>query len=377
MIKRLLARKWLIILATIVTLIVFDSLQTQTSIVQRAIVVGIAVDRTDGELEVSTQIILPRNGGAGEGSNDFACFSAKGKTFDDALRALDLQVGAKTSLSHATVMIFGKDFLESDHIDVLRYLIESDIVPDDLNLLAAEEQAKDLLTVKLPINDVASYHLQRLLGSDVRQMGVNPVNLKEYFMCYFRVNGGCYLPLVGKTQTEPPDESSESGGGDETYYLLDVNRCAIFRQGVYAGVLSRDFSDGLSLIRRELTGGSVPYIDDAGKQSQAQLIKSKASHDYDPSEGVMRLTVAATLRDNKSAFDDDGHVKIAFSQRERDAIAEAFKLKIEGCYRYAKSKNVDIFGVCESVYAATGDKTRAQSALDDVPLTVEIKIKSE
>lgn len=375
--KRLLSKKWLVILLTFVALVVFDSMHTQTSIVSRAIVIGFSIDREEDDLELSAQVILPRNGGIAEGGNDFATFSAKGKTIEAAIRALDVQVGAKMSFAHAAVVVLGDDFLKSDHIDVLRFLIESDIVSDNMDLVASSEKGKDLLSAKMAMNENASYHLQRLLQSDVKQMGINAVNIKEYFMAYYRVGSACFLPIATKKETEKPNETGSSGSEEEKYYLIDLNRTAIFRQGNYTGTLGETLASGLGLVTYNLTGGIVPYTDDQGKPSQAQLVKSSYEHFYDPKTDTMHLEVSVTLHSGKAAFEDNGEIKIAFSQSERERIAEQLKKSITDCYRYAKLNNTDLMGVGESVYAATGNASKAAEALDSVPVEVSVKLKVE
>ena len=77
--------KWAAILIIAVVLIGFDLLADNASIVNRGIVVGLAVDSGGDLVELAAQVILPRSGGSASGGNDFMIFTSSGETMQDAV----------------------------------------------------------------------------------------------------------------------------------------------------------------------------------------------------------------------------------------------------------------------------------------------------
>ena len=110
--RRLGGYKWLIIVVIAVVLIGFDLLADNASIVNRGIVVGLAIDSGGDLIELAAQVILPRSGGSASGGNDFMIFTSSGETMQDAVEKLSVSMGVKASLSPCTLVVLGGDLLQ-------------------------------------------------------------------------------------------------------------------------------------------------------------------------------------------------------------------------------------------------------------------------
>ena len=76
--RRLGGYKRLIIVVIAVVLIGFDLLADNASIVNRGVVVGLAIDSGGDLIELAAQVILPRSGGSGSGGHEFLVFNPAG-----------------------------------------------------------------------------------------------------------------------------------------------------------------------------------------------------------------------------------------------------------------------------------------------------------
>ena len=188
--------KWAAILIIAVVLIGFDLLADNASIVNRGIVVGLAVDSGGDLVELAAQVILPRSGGSASGGNDFMIFTSSGETMQDAVEKLSVSMGVKASLSHCTLVVLGEDLLRTRSDMVFKHLIRSPYFADNTLLVAASGSAKDVLSAKVPINDVASYHLQRMMQGVQREAGVNACTVKDHFANYYYIGGAGYMPVA-------------------------------------------------------------------------------------------------------------------------------------------------------------------------------------
>ena len=243
-VRRLGGYKWAIILIIAVVLIGFDLLVDNASIVNRGIVVGLAVDSSGDLIELAAQVILPRSGGSASGGNDFMIFTSSGETMQDAVEKLSVSMGVKASLAHCTLVVLGEDLLRSKSDYVLKFLLRSPYFADNTLLVAASGKAKEVLAAKVPINDVASYHMQRMMQGVQREAGVNACVIKDYFANYHYIGGANFMPVavVENCEYSPVGPDKE---GSEGAQLLDLSRTLVLTREGYAFVLDYDASRGL------------------------------------------------------------------------------------------------------------------------------------
>ena len=66
------ARKWLVIPLLFVMFALLGSLSSGINLLDRAIVVGVALDGAPCDLTLTAQIVVPQNGGTASGGDKFA-----------------------------------------------------------------------------------------------------------------------------------------------------------------------------------------------------------------------------------------------------------------------------------------------------------------
>ena len=380
--SKITGKKWLMILIIIVLLIIYDGLAVQTSIVSRAVAVGIAIDLDDqNQIELSAQVILPRNGGQTQGGNDFAIFTASGETIQECVAEMNTSIGAIASFAHTTVIVLGKKMLDDGRTDILREMMASPIVSDNVQLVCAEDKAKDILTAKGSINEVSSYHLQRLLQSGHNQSSVIPTNLKTFFMHYTHVGQTSYMPIVVRKETDKPISNGGQGGDDkEPYYLLDVSNTLVYTRDRYCCQLNREQSRGLSYVLFALDDGILTYEDDRGKLSEATLVRSRCDRTYNRDTREVVLTITMIIRNAQNSNLDHDAFDVALSDTERARIETNVRNDILNCYEYAKSNGADVFFLGETAYGSLGKYWEYKDDpdyLQKMPLRVEIRLRSE
>ena len=215
--------KWAAVLIIAVVLVGFDLLSDNASIVNRGMVAGLAVDGSGELIELAAQVILPGSGGSSAGGNDFMIFTSSGKTMQDAIEKLSVTMGVKASLAHCTLVILGEDLLRTRSEAVMKHFIRSPYFADNTLLVAASGRASDVLAAKVPINEVASYHLQRMMQGVQREAGVNASTVKDYFAEYYYIGGASCMPLavVSDCEYSPVGPGSEGGEGAQLQFSLE------------------------------------------------------------------------------------------------------------------------------------------------------------
>lgn len=375
-------KKWLMIFLMIIVLVIYDSISTQTSIVSRAVAVGIAIDVGEEEdtIALSAQVILPRNGGQSQGGNDFAIFSEEGKTISDCIRAMNTSIGAKASFAHTTVLIVSRALLEADRIDILRDLMAGNVVSDNVQLVCADESAKDILSSAVSINEVSSYHLQRLLQSGHSHSSVNPTSLKTFFMHYTQIGQGAYMPVVIRQETDKPQDNSGSSQSDDPVYLLDVSHTLVFHDPQHMLRLESHMSRGLSYVQFKLDDGVILYEDDNGQTASARLVRSWCDRKFDYDRNTIVLNITLVVRDTHNTQIEGGDIDIELTTEERERIRARVNSEIMECYQAGLEQNIDVFFLGETAYAALGKKWTEKdnpNYLQTLGLEVNVRLKSE
>ncbi len=370
-------KKWLLLVVVIAVVALFDGLSSNINLLDRAIVVGMGIDIEDGEIVLSTQVIIPRNSSSASEGNDFVVYTARGKTVQQAVENLSYTVGLKASFAHTNVIILGDKFLKSGRTDVIEFLVTSDMVTDNTLLVASAGDAKELLAVQMPINEVASYHLTEILQSNRKDAGQNPSSLKQYFEEIYMVGETACLPLVFLRESE--FGMLGQAAGDEKTKLLDVSHVVVTNKEGFLVRLGRRQSAALSYTTQKLNAGTIAYKGDDGTEKEAVILRTdckKTALTYSEVEIKIDFSVRPAQKYYVSAY---GSAK-GISEEEKDQIRADIISSVADCFEVCKYFEADVFHVGEELYRRFGEEWKMSAGktyLDDVKLkiTVDLNVK--
>ncbi len=372
--NRRVKKKWLILVVVIVVVAVFDGLSSNINLLDRAIVVGTGIDIEDGDLALSAQVIIPKNSATASAGNDFVVYTARGKTVQQAIENLSYTVGLKASFAHTNVVILGDKLLKSGRTDVLEFLVKGDIVTDNTLLVASAGEAKDILAVQMPINEVASYHLTEILQSNRKEAGQNPTDLKGYFEDIYKVGNTACLPLVFLRESEF-GRLGEGADGEKTK-LLDVSHVVVTNRAGYLVRLGRRQSAALSYTTERLNAGCIAYDGDDGIKKEAVILRSDCSKraiSYD--EVAIDLDISVRPSE-KYYVSPDGSVS-GISEEEIRAISAEVISSVVDCFEVCKYYDADVFHLGEELYRKFGEEWKmsvGRTYLDDLKLKISVDI---
>ena len=375
-VRRLGGYKWAIILIIAVVLIGFDLLVDNASIVNRGIVVGLAVDSSGDLIELAAQATLPRSAGSASGGNDFMIFTSSGETMQDAVEKLSVSMGVKASLAHCTLVVLGEDLLRSKSDYVLKFLLRSPYFADNTLLVAASGKAKEVLAAKVPINDVASYHMQRMMQGVQREAGVNACVIKDYFANYHYIGGANFMPVavVENCEYSPVGPDKE---GSEGAQLLDLSRTLVLTREGYAFVLDYDASRGLSYVKGNLNDGTIIFVSDCSQERDVVILDSKCRLKVN-SENSVTSEIDVKVKRNDLPTAQDGMIVNALSTRERERICESIRGQVLACFEECQKQDIDIFHLGEHIYRKYGEEWRKnQNKLYIRNIDFEVKVDLE
>ncbi len=366
--------KWLILIVVIAVVALLDGLSSNVNLLDRAIVVGMGIDYEDDEISLSAQVLIPKNSSSASQGNDFVVYSSRGKTVQEAVENLSYTVGLKASFAHTNVIILGDRFLKSGRTDVLEFLVTSDMVTDNTLLVASAGDAKEILAVQMPINEVASYHLTEILQSNRKEAGQNTASLKSYFENIYKVGHTASLPLVFLREGEFGLLGQESSG--EKPKLLDVSHVVVTNKEGYLIRLGRRQSNALSYTTEKLNAGVLSYMGDDGMEKEAVILRTDATKtalSYDVTEIRIDFSVRPSQKYYVSASGATGGI----SQSEQEQLRAQIISAVADCFEICKYYDADVFHLGEELYREYGEEWKrsvGKSYLDGLKLKITVNL---
>lgn len=372
--KKRVKAKWLILVVVIVAVALLDGLSSNVNLLDRAIVVGMGIDYEDDELNLSAQVLIPKNSSSASQGNDFVVYSARGKTVQEAVENLSYTVGLKASFAHTNVIILGDKLLKSGRTDVLEFLVTSDMVTDNTLLVASAGEAKEILAVQMPINEVASYHLTEILQSNRKEAGQNTASLKSYFEDIYKVGNTACLPLVFLRESEFGMLGQEADG--EKTKLLDVSHVVVTNKEGYLVRLGRRQSNALSYTTEKLNAGALSYKGDDGMEKEVIILRTDASKtalSYDEAEIKIDFSVRPSQKYYVSSTGASGGISKTEEEQLRAQIISA----VADCFEVCKYYDADVFHLGEELYRKYGEEWKrsvGKTYLDGLRLKITVNL---
>lgn len=230
-----------------------------------AIITAIAVDIKDDEYEVSMEIAVPEATDANT-ENQKALLSTTGKTIGSAIKNAGNQTGWFPKLAFCNLIILGEQLANTNVIKVLDYFAKTLRIQDSATLILANGTAKDLLKTASPLDNIASFALQKvILKNPGFDNDVANVDIRTFCSGYYSYSNSAYMPLVKKIEQDGEksqsgsigtgdDGSSQSGSNGSTpkkgKTVFDATTTALFKDGIKVGELNDSLTLAFNLLTK-------------------------------------------------------------------------------------------------------------------------------
>lgn len=266
-----------------------------------SIVTAIAVDYEQDEYLVTVQAAVPEATDTNT-ENQKAQLSGHGKTIGSALKNLGDVSGWFPKLAFCNLIILGNNLAQDNVVKVLDYFAKTLRVQDSALVALADKNAKDLLSLSTPLDNISSFAMQKIiLKTSGFDKDVCPTDIKTFCSLHYSLNKSAYMPIVkvisadggsssggakqDNSQISSGGESggqSSSGGGQnekssgsnsKSNNLFDARTTALFKDGKKVGELSPNLTLAFNAFQKKLNGTSITVsdIDYAGKNADFLL----------------------------------------------------------------------------------------------------------
>lgn len=371
--KKLIRSKWLVIILICVAMVVFNALIFNVSIINRSVVIGIGIDYENEEYTLTTQIILPKNGGVSSGGNNYVCYTAKAKGIDVAVDKIEKEHGTELSFAQATMLMLGAEMIKHGDLKLIEHFFVNDKVHDNLQLAMVDGKAIEIMQSNVPAGEVACLQIVKQLRPPKALLGVSAISLQEFIREIKSGNKVTYLPIIKKTQTPP----SVDQGKDkvEKADKFEVNTTAIITPDGLKGVLDEKMTLGFTFAKFALQDG-VFEVENNKKMFSVNLVSSKPKQNYDFKKKEFSITLQ--LITTRSEGREEGKtISFEMSKEEQQKLNQAIYESIKGVVDFGKEINVDILKISDGFYKLNPKYEReikSKEFLDKINLKVKVNL---
>lgn len=359
-----------------------------------SVVIGVALDIDDGEVQLTAQLAVPQPAENGENTK-FNTVSGNGPTVAAALNDVNVKTGYYPKLVFCKLVILGESCFNEDLTKLLDYFYRNEYTGLTLSVAACQGNAGELIGQQFPCGNSATDVIDKLLSSEAQASGnVTATTLKKIGETLFSKSGSAYMPYLEngiREESGGGDEGgggsggggSGSGGGNQQCgeSELTCNKCAIFRNGYCAGVLPQRETFVFSLIENEVNHAFM----ESGEGDNAVVLglrncKGEVGLKFEREEPVVEFKFKATAKVQDSAdgfspenVEDSLNNQSVFKQGEQ-TLTMLFNSLIE----ILKSSDCDALGLRTMLYKQYYNKYEkyGDTLLNDVQIKCNIKLKS-
>ena len=164
---------------------------------QLAIAQTVAIDYTDGQYELTIQLVMPTASDADISSDSMWIVQGTGESVADALAEISRSAPRELYLDHLDIVLLGEGLLQHDVRQGLEYLIQEDVLRRRTSLLAVQGKAGELLQIKQELADVDIYYLRNLLRDQRQWVKGGDTMINDYYLAMDgSISEGLVIPRI-------------------------------------------------------------------------------------------------------------------------------------------------------------------------------------
>ncbi len=268
-----------------------------------SLIVAVGIDSTENEVQVTAQLAIPKPSQSGD-NVEYAEIQGSGETIADALNEINAKTGFYPQLQFCKLILLGDSCKDKNIFRLMGCFFRKNY--SELTALVAmcDGDASEMLALPTKTGDMTTTVIQRALAEELKKSAnVSGVSLKDIAVAHFSRSAACYMPFIEanvqgtseeggngdnvggqKPQTGGSGSSggsssggessggessggsgggsgeSGSGGGSsgESPVEFTARRTAIFRDGMFVGILDEQQAFALDVLKNEIRLAVLP-----------------------------------------------------------------------------------------------------------------------
>ena len=362
-----------------------------------SVVIGVGLDKTGDELELTAQLAVPQPAENGE-KTQFSVITGRGATVAEALNEINVRTGFYPKLVFCELILLGESCLSGDVFGTLDYFYRNEYTGLTPKVAACSGSAKEALSMDLPLGDSATDNIIRLLSEEAeRSANVCTVNLKDIGEDGYSESAFCYMPYISMENEQKGEEQQGSGEGQESSgggqsasqggksaegsQGFACNRAALFSGGRFAGTLDERLTFAFNLVNSEVRHAFLR----CGEGVDMRVIglrdcKGSRSVSVEGDGVNLNLSFSAIVRVQDGERNPTPETEGTKQASEQDIALcrERIEGDLEALFERCELLGCDLFGIRSLLYKYHySEYMRSEGAIASSPtLSLSVKLKS-
>ncbi|MCQ2603093.1 MAG: hypothetical protein MJ193_04095, partial [Clostridia bacterium] len=222
MIDKLVGKKWFVILIVTIFLVVAGRIIDNKSLSQSGVVVGIGIDKIDGEYDVSVLAVATPASVSTGNAESYVVYDAKDKTLTGAIDKINQKLGLIISLSHCNVAFVSKTAILTNAVELFVPLTNSLAMPEQAVVIIADEPKKALSSQMPTTVNVPTFITQSFI-ENLSNDGITSVSIKDCLSWSKSKSATVNFPIISLTEMTDKPISATAGEGKFFEIAFDEN----------------------------------------------------------------------------------------------------------------------------------------------------------
>lgn len=369
-----------ILVAVAVVALLFSSSFDGSDILERAVIIGIGVDKSqssDNNIVLTAEVVRPGNGQEQVGLFS-KIVSATGATVGEAILELGRKTGKEPSPGQCGLLVFGESFYrQSDVTDVVDFFSKSSGFRENSVVCCCEGSAEELFNKSDALNGSVSLAITSVLREQAKKIAVPSNTLLEFARSQNELSQSGFLNVVSFS----PSQNKDSNQGDEKQGFFLYDRTAIFVSNRFLCDLSSSENDGFAFLNDGVDGNTMSLLSDDGRKYALRVNGKKVDKSYE--NGNIEIKISLQVRLARAGTADVGG---PFTVKDNSEIPldllDEFKQRVFACVDdflvKQASANFDVVDLHEQIRQKEGTTDKLKGlATAQIPVSVSIFVEEK
>lgn len=365
--------KWAVFLVLAILLTIFGRTVETPSLTKSAIVLGIGIDYSfeDAEFEVSTQSVLVGSSSGESTSTSYLTFTATGKTIAGAMDSISRKMGLIVSLAHCNVVVFSKEALTLDHLELIYPLTGMYALPVQTIIVSCSGSPKDLLALRVGTTISSPFFLQQALINEEGSDGMLRTTAKEFLARSLSKSESNAIPYIEAVKMDSPPLTEQ--GDVKDAYELNFEKALVFNH-TKCDLVANDYSEILAIYLSHDVVGTLNYTSEKGEAIEFKVLKKNVSLKADGVKVSATIELTADVSDVQHVDSEEiltsaDEIVIRFA----DNLAKECEKQLLDLFEISKQSGIDFLYLQEKVYQSQGRKYLGD-CLNDIDFVPSVSI---
>lgn len=370
--------KYVVIAAVLVIVFVVTSGSFKLTLVDRAIIVGLAIDEAEnGEIELSAQIIVTIGSGeSGTTSDTFSIVKGTGKTVIEGLSQILSKSAQFPSLAHCSAVIVSSSFAEKyDLKPIVEYLLRNTKIEENTVFVCSEGRADEVLSEEISISIVSAFAIEKIIAADKNFQKMSKGTLIEYYVSRYDDKPFYILPYVKLEEIVTEPGNSVGSEISSTKRILSMDSSACFGKDTMVLTLDKKETEMINFVKKKFSKG----IFELYKDTAFELIEKKATAGCEMTEDgsfnaeVEIVIQLLSMKDNNSVKKEN--LTFEVTEEQIAQLEGGWEQRLSDVFEKCRAYGLDAFGFYDSLSKKEGDKMKEHpDYLDKITLKTTVKV---